>query len=115
LAKKAGIGMGYIAGRMVTGRNLVILVAAKIAISIASSAAYKQIAKRIGVSAGASASGIGAPIGRLMAQGLMQRSSHASMRLRSKSPKLYRTLQMNGDLQLLYFFWKNPWRDALTP
>lgn len=68
----------------------------------------KKIAKRLGVSAGASATGIGAPIGLLMMQGLMQRSSHAAMRLRNKSPKLYVILQGNGDLQLLYFLLEKP-------
>ena len=108
LAKQAGIGAGYTVGRMVIGKKLATAVATRIAIAIAASAAYKQRAKRIGVSAGASATGIGTPIGLLMMQGFMQRSSHASMRLRNKSPKLYSILQRNGDLQLLYFLLEKP-------
>ncbi|MEJ2755846.1 MAG: hypothetical protein P8104_08455, partial [Gammaproteobacteria bacterium] len=89
LANQAGIGAGYIVGRMVIGKKLATAVATRIAMSIAASATYKQIAKRIGVSVGVSATGIGAPVGMLMAQGFMQRSSHASMRLRNKSTRLY--------------------------
>lgn len=108
LAKQAGVGAGYTVGRMLIGKKLAAAVATRIAMAIAASAAYKQIAKRIGVSAGASATGIGTPIGLLMIQGFMQRSSHASMRLKNKSPKLYGILQKNGDLQLLYFLLEKP-------
>ncbi len=108
LAKQAGVGAGYTIGRMVIGKKLATAVATRIAMAIAASAAYKQIAKRIGVSAGASATGIGTPIGLLMMQGFMQRSSHASMRLKNKSPKLYTLLHRNGDLQLLYFLLEKP-------
>ena len=108
LANKAGIAAGYSAGRMLIGKKLAEVVASKIAIAIAASSAYRQIAKRIGVSAGASATGVGLPIGLLMMQGLMQRSSHAAMRLRQKSPELYFILQRNGDLQLIYFLLEKP-------
>lgn len=108
LAKQAGIGAGYTAGRMVIGKKLAEAIATRIAVAIAASAAYRQIAKRIGVSVGASATGIGTPIGLLMMQGLMQRSSRAAMRLRMKSPQLYFILQRNGDLQLLYFLLEKP-------
>ncbi|MET0064708.1 MAG: hypothetical protein ABW076_00010 [Candidatus Thiodiazotropha sp.] len=108
LAKQAGIGAGYTVGRMVVGKKLATAVASRIAVAIAASAAYKQLARRIGVSAGASTTGIGTPIGLLMMQGLLQRSSHAAMRLRMKSPKLYAILQRNGDLHLLYFLLEKP-------
>jgi hypothetical protein len=108
LAKQAGIGAGHTIGRMVIGKKLATAVAARIAMAVAASTAYKQIAKRIGVSAGASATGIGTPIGLLMMQGVMQRSSHASLRLRNLSPALYAILQKNGDLQLLYFLLEQP-------
>ncbi len=103
LAEQAGIGAGYTAGRMVIGKKLAEAVATRIAFAIAASAAYKQIAKRIGVSAGASATGIGTPIGLLMMQGLMQRSSHAAMRLRMKSSQLYFILQRNGGFAAAIF------------
>lgn len=108
LAKQAGIGTGYTVGRMVIGKKLATEVARRIAIAVATSTTYKQIAKRIGVSAAASTTGIGTPIGLLMIQGLMQRSSHASMRLKIKSPQLYFILKRNGDLQLLYFLLEKP-------
>lgn len=108
LAKQAGIGAGYTAGRMLIGKKLAEAVAARIAVVVATSALFKQIATRIGLSAGTSATGIGAPIGLLMMQGLLQRSSHAAMRLAEKSPALYKTLERNGDLQLLYFLIEKP-------
>ena len=108
LAKQTGIGAGYTVGRMLIGKKLAASVATRIAVAIAASTAYKQIAKRIGVSAGASVTGIGTPIGLLMMQGFMQRSSHASVRLKNKSPKLHSILQRNGNLQLLYFLLEKP-------
>lgn len=108
LSKQAAVGAGYTAGRMLIGKKLAAAIATRIAMAIAASAAYRQIAKRIGVSAGASATGIGTPIGLLMMQGLMQRSSHASLRLRMKSPKLYGLLRQNGNLQMLYFLLEKP-------
>ncbi len=80
---------------------------------IAATSAYKQMARRLGVSAGASASGIGTPIGLLMMQGLLQRSSHASLRLKSKSPNLYKVLRRNGNLQLMYFLLEKPLKKYL--
>jgi hypothetical protein len=108
LAKQASVGVGYMVGRVAIGANLAIAVAKRIAVAVAASAAYKQIAIRLGVSAGASSSFIATPIGLLMAQGLMQRSSHASLRLKMKSPTLYLNLMRNGDLQLLYFLLEKP-------
>lgn len=108
LYKQAGIGAGYTVGRMIIGKKLASAIAMKIAIAIAASATYQQIAKRLGISSAVSGTGIGAPIGLLMMQGLMQRSSHASMRLKNKSPKLYTVLQRKGNLQLLYFLIEKP-------
>ncbi len=108
LAKQAGVLAGYNVGRMIIGKKLATAVAMRIATVIAASVAYKKLAKRIGVSAGASATGIGTPIGLLMMQGFMQRSSLASTRLKNKSPKLHSLLQRNGDLQLLYFLLEKP-------
>jgi hypothetical protein len=108
LSKKAGIGAGYMAGRMIIGKRLASEIAMKIAIAIAASATFKQIAKRMGISAAVSGTGVGAPIGLLMIQGLMQHSSRASIRLKSKSPKLYTILQRNGNLQMLYFLLEKP-------
>jgi len=108
LLKQAGTGAAYITGRMLIGRQLATTVATRIAAAIAITSAYKVIARRIGVSAGVSATWIGTPIGLLMMQGLLQRSSNASFRLKAQSPKLYRLLRQNGDLQLLYFLLEKP-------
>jgi hypothetical protein len=108
VAKQAGIAASYTLGRMVIGKKLAEAIAVRIAMSIAASAAYKTIAKRVGVSAGVSSTGIGAPIGLLMMQGVLQRSSLAANRLKVKSPELFRTLQSKGNLQLLYFILEKP-------
>ncbi len=108
LAKQAGIGAAYGAGRLVIGKKLATVVAGRITIAIAKSAVYKRLAKKIGVSAGASFTGLGTPIGLLMMQGVMQRASYAALRLRGKSPTLYRILKEHGDLQLLYFLVEEP-------
>jgi hypothetical protein len=111
LAKQAGVGMGYTVGRMVIGRHLATEVAKRIAIAVAASSAYKQIAVRLGLSVGVTTKAntyIGVTVGSLMAQGLMQRSSHAASRLKMKSPTLYLNLMRNGDLQLLYFLLEKP-------
>jgi hypothetical protein len=108
LAKQAGMGAAYTGGRVIIGKKLAEMIAMRIAAGIAASATYKVLAKRLGVSAGASATGIGTPIGLLMAQGIMQRSSHASTRLKLKVPELYVVLKRNGDLQLIYFLIEKP-------
>lgn len=108
VAKEARIGVAYTAGRLVIGKKLAKAIAMKIAAAIAATAVYRSIAMRIGVSKGASATGVGLPIGLLIGQGIMQRSSRASIRLRKKSPNLYRQLRRNGDLQLLYFIVETP-------
>ncbi len=108
VAKQAGLAASYTLGRMVIGKKLAEAIAVRIAVSIGASAAYKVVAKRVGVSAGVSSTGIGAPIGLLMLQGVLQRSSLAATRLRNKSPELFRTLQSKGNLQLLYFILEKP-------
>jgi len=108
IAKQVGVGASYTLGRMVLGKKLAEAVALRIATSIAASAAYKILASKIGVSSGVSATGIGAPIGLLMMQGVLQRSSLASQRLRVKRPQLYKALQQRGNLQFIYFILEKP-------
>ncbi len=108
VARQACIAGSYTLGRMIIGKKIAEAIAVRIATSIAASAAYKLIAKRLGVSAGFSSTGIGAPIGLFMMQGLLQRSSLAASRLKTTSPELFRALQSNGNLQLLFFMIENP-------
>lgn len=114
LAKAAGVAAGYGVGRMVIGTALAKQVALKIAGAIAATAAYKAVARQLGVSAGLSATGVGVPIGMLMFQGVLQRSSMAAERLRIRNPKLYADLERNGDLQVLYFLLEKPLEKYLT-
>ncbi len=48
------------------------------------------------------------PIGLLMMQGVLQRSSLASQRLRVNRPQLYKALQQRGNLQFIYFILEKP-------
>lgn len=108
VAKKVGIAASYSLGRMVLGKKLAEAIALRIATSIATTAAFKMLASKIGVSSGVSATGIGAPIGLLMMQGVLQRSSLASQRLRVNRPQLYKALQQRGNLQFIYFILEKP-------
>jgi hypothetical protein len=108
LAKAAGIGGAYVLGRMVIGKALVTAVAKVIAVKLAASAAYKQLAKKLAVSAGAGATGIGVPITLLMIQGVAQRASDASMRLRKNFPQLHRKLRAANGLDMLFFLVEKP-------
>lgn len=103
LAKQAGIKGSYLTGRMVIGKKLAAKIATKIARKIALSAAYKKLAKKIGVSAGVGSTGIGVPISMVMLQGVLQRASDASKRLKGIAPDLHRELRGTDRLDLLYF------------
>jgi hypothetical protein len=108
LARAMGLGTAYVTGRMIIGRSLAVAVATRITAAIAMSAAYKQLANRLGIAKGASATGVGIPIAAFMMQGVLQRSSHAAMRLNAQHPTIYTALRRNGDLQLLYFLLERP-------
>jgi hypothetical protein len=108
IAHQAGVGASYSLGRMVLGKKLAEAIALRIATTIAATTAYKTLASKISVSSGASATGIGAPIGLLMMQGVLQRSSIASQRLQINRPKLHNIMQQNGNLQFIYFIVEKP-------
>ncbi|MBQ0730386.1 MAG: hypothetical protein KBT75_06785 [Oleispira antarctica] len=108
IAHQAGVGASYSLGRMVLGKKLAEAIALRIATTIAATTVYKTLASKISVSSGASATGIGAPIGLLMMQGVLQRSSIASQRLKINRPKLHNIMQQNGNLQFIYFIVEKP-------
>jgi|GEM_PF-5256606 len=114
LARNAEIGGAYTGGRMVLGKKLAEIVATRIAVAIAASSTYKAVATRVGASTAASSTGTGAPIGLTMVQGLLQRSSLASHRLRERHPDTYIFLKKKGDLQLIYFLVEEPMAPYLT-
>jgi len=93
---------------MVLSKKLAEAIALRIATTIAATTVYKTLASKISVSSGASATGIGAPIGLLMMQGVLQRSSIASQRLKINRPKLHNIMQQNGNLQFIYFIVEKP-------
>lgn len=108
IAHQAGVGASYSLGRMVLGKKIAETIALRIATAIAATATYKILASKISISSGASATGIGAPIGLLMMQGVLQRSSIASQKLKINKPNLYKAMQMNGNLQFIYFIVEKP-------
>lgn len=108
IAKQAAVGGGYLAGRMILGKELAKFVAKTIAVKIAASVAYKKLAKKVGVSAAAGSTGIGIPVSLLMFQGVAQRSAKASRRLRTLSPELYWDLRRENGLDMLYFLVEKP-------
>lgn len=109
LAVKAGaVGGGYVTGRMIIGTALARRVAAKLLVKIAESAAFKALAKRLGLSVGTAATGIGIPVALLMGQGVAQRASAASQRLRQNYPELYAELRRTDGLDMLFFLVEKP-------
>lgn len=117
VVKQSNIGAAYMVGRMVIGKKLAEQVALRISASIAASVMFKQLAKKLGIAGGASATGAGTPIGLLMMQGVLQRSSIGAIRLQQKCPPLYKTLKQNGNLQFVYFLVEKPMKpyiDAIT-
>lgn len=108
LAEKLGLKIAYYGGRMVIGKKIAEKIALKIAAKVALTAAYKQLAKKIGVSAGASATGVGIPISLLMLQGVVQRASKASQRLKKRQPALWLSMRQSGGLDMIYFIVEKP-------
>lgn len=108
LASKAAVGGAYVGGRMVVGKWLAKKIAIRIATAVASSTLYKQFAKKIGVSAAAGSTGIGIPITLLMLQGVGQRASYASGRLRANHPELWGKLRAKRGMDMLYFLVEGP-------
>lgn len=108
LVRQSGLVATHMGGRMVIGKKIAEQAAIRISASIAASVAFKKLAKKLGVSAGASATGVGLPIGLLMMQGMVQRSSLGAIQLQRKSPELYKLLKTNGNLQFVYFLIEKP-------
>lgn len=106
--KAAAIGGGYMAGRMIIGKKLAEAVAKRIIARIAASAAFKQLATKIGVSAAAGSTGVGIVITLVMVQGVGQRASKASKRLKQRNRKLWDKLRAEGGLDMLYFLVEEP-------
>lgn len=108
IAKAAGIGGGYMAGRMIIGKAIAEKIALRIAAQIAATAAYRQFAQKIGVSAAAGSTGVGAVITLVMLQGVAQRASKASQRLKARNIQLWNDLRNQQGLDMLYFLVEAP-------
>ncbi|MBI4903972.1 MAG: hypothetical protein HY820_10075 [Acidobacteria bacterium] len=107
-------GAAYMGGRMVIGKKIAELIAIEIAKRVAATEAYKQLAKKIGVSAAAGATGVGVVITLAMVQGVAQRASKASQRLRSRNPQLWVELRNQGGLDMLFFLVEGPMEKYLN-
>jgi hypothetical protein len=108
VAKAAGIGGAYMVGRMVIGKALAEKIALRIAAQIAATAAYRQFATKIGVSAAAGSTGVGAVITLVMVQGVAQRASKASQRLKARNVSLWNDLRRQQGLDMLFFLVEAP-------
>ncbi len=114
IAKKAGVGVGFLAGRMLIGRQIVGSVTKIILLKMAASQGFKMLSARLGISAVATASGIGTVVGLLMVQGVAQRASDGRKSLEESNPFLSRKLKEAGGLDLLYFLIEEPMKKHLN-
>ena len=114
LVDSAAVAGSYIAGRMVVGNYLARQMAKALATKVAASEAYRRLTVKLGVTSGAGGGGwIGAGILLVMLQGIAQRSSKASMRLKARHPQLYSLLRAEKGLDLLYFLVEKPLENHL--
>lgn len=114
IAEKAGIGVGFLAGRMLIGRQIVASVAKRILLKIAASQGFKQLSTKLGLSAVATATGVGAVVGGLMLQGMLQRASNGRKELEQWLPSVSQKLRKEGNLDLLYFLIEGPLKQQLN-
>lgn len=91
IAKRAGVGTSFMAGRISTQVALTTLVAKKIAKEIALKAAIQRAVKF----------GIGVAASALLIQGLIEKASDASKRLQRTHPKIHNILKQN-DLDMAF-------------
>jgi len=108
VAKAASISAGYVTGRMVIGRQLAVAIALRVVTQIAATEAYQELAKKIGVSSAAGSTGVGTLITLVMVQGVAQRSSRASQRLRDRNAALWQELRSKRGRDMLYFLVEGP-------
>jgi phosphate/sulfate permease len=114
IAEKAGIGVGFLAGRMLIGRQIVVSVTKRILLKIATSQGFKQISSKLGLSAVATATGVGAVVGVIMLQGMLQRASNGRKELEEWLPSISKKLKKEGNLDLLYFLIEGPMKKHLN-
>jgi len=108
VAKAASISAGYVTGRMVIGRQLAVAIAFRIVTQIAATEAYQELAKKIGMSSAAGTTGVGTLITLVMVQGVAQRASRASQRLRDRNAALWQELRNNRGRDMIYFLVEGP-------
>jgi phosphate/sulfate permease len=114
IAEKAGIGVGFLAGRMLIGRQIVVSVTKRILLKIAASQGFKQLSSKLGLSAVATATGVGSVVGLLMLQGMLQRASNGRKELEEWLPSISKKLKKEGNLDLLYFLIEGPMKKQLN-
>lgn len=113
VAKAASISTGYLTGRMVIGRQLVLAITYRIFAQIVATEAYKELAKKIGLASAGGASGVatagvGTVVFLTMMQGVAQRASKASYRLKVRNFSLWQDLRSKHGLDMLYFLVEGP-------
>lgn len=108
IADAAGVAGSYAVGRFVLGRMIARRIAVEIVHTIARSAAFRALAARLGISAGVGTTGVGLIVTVVMVQGLAQRASHASQRLKIRFPRFWGMLRSQEGLDMLYFLVEEP-------
>lgn len=103
IAKKAGVGASFMAGRATTQVALVTLIANKIAKEIALRATIKRLVKF----------GLGAAASALLIQGFIEKASEASKRLLQNHPKIHSLLKQN-DLDMAFLLVEDSMRPILA-
>lgn len=103
MAKDAGVSYAPTAVGKYLGKLVAAKITERVLRRVVKTKLFKMLAKKIGISAGAAATGVGAPISLLMWQGMAQKASKASRRLKKIDPKLHRELRRKGGLDMLYF------------
>lgn len=108
IAHAASIGGGYATGRLIIGKKIAEVIAMRIVEQIAAATAFKQLAVKLGVSAAAGSTGVGLVVTAVLVQGVAQRASHASQRLKIGLPSLWVMLRQQGGIDMLYFLVEGP-------
>lgn len=117
IAEKAGIGVGFLAGRMLIGTYIARKVAMCILLKLAATEGFEAFATRLSASAkvgGKAEKGIAAIVMLLMAQGVAQRASKGRKKIEETHPVISKKLKQEGNLDLLFFLIEEPLKKHLN-
>lgn len=116
IAEKAGIGVGFLSGRLLIGAYIARKIAMHILLKITATEGFKTFAIRLGGSTkiGKANKGIAIVVLLLMAQGVAQRASKGRKKLAIEHPVISKKLEQEGNLDLLFFLIEGPMKKHLN-